>query len=257
MGFDGEVGLPEEEEWGSRGGRDSKACLGEADRVTLAPMKRRSALLTLFLFPLLACCQDKKDSAAPAATQAPEATVAPAKAGKVCFKTSQGEFVVELNADKAPLTVENFLGYVGKKHYDGTVFHRVIDGFMIQGGGFALDGTKLVEKVSGKGIVNEGKNGLKNVRGTIAMARTADPNSATAQFFINVADNAMLDFPSNGGYAVFGKVISGMEVVDKIKAVATGQKQLTMRHPASGEQMAMASGDVPVENVVIQAVTVE
>jgi peptidyl-prolyl cis-trans isomerase A (cyclophilin A) len=220
-------------------------------------MKRRTALLALFLFPFLACCQDKKDAPAAAATQAPEASAAPAKAGKVRFKTSQGEIVVELNADKAPLTVENFLGYVGKKHYDGTVFHRVINGFMIQGGGFALDGTKLVEKVSGKGIVNESKNGLKNERGTIAMARTADPNSATAQFFINVADNAMLDFPSNGGYAVFGKVISGMEVVDKIKAVATGQKELTMRHPVSGEQMAMASGDVPVENVVIQAVTVE
>ena len=108
-----------------------------------------------------------------------------------------------------------------KKHYDGTVFHRVIDGFMIQGGGFTQEGQVLTEKATGKGIVNEGQNGLKNDRGTIAMARTSDPNSATAQFFINVVDNAMLNYPSNGGYAVFGKVVEGMDVVDKIKAVKT------------------------------------
>jgi len=203
-------------------------------------MKRRTAFLALVLVPLLACCQERKDSPAPAATPESAAKTDPAKATTVRLKTSQGDIVVELNAEKAPITVENFLGYVKKKHYDGTVFHRVINGFMIQGGGFAPAGGKLAEKSTGKGIVNEGKNGLKNDRGTIAMARTNDLNSATAQFFINVKDNPGLNFPSNGGYAVFGKVISGMEVVDKIKAVATD--------PAT---------DIPVENVVIQSATVE
>jgi cyclophilin family peptidyl-prolyl cis-trans isomerase len=220
-------------------------------------MKRRSALLATLLFPFLACCQEKKDPAAPTPTQSPEATSASAKAPKAHFKTSMGEFVVELNAEKAPITVANFLDYVKKKHYDGTVFHRVIAGFMIQGGGFALEGGKLVEKATGKGILNEGQNGLKNDLGTIAMARTSDPNSATAQFFINVADNAALNYPSNGGYAVFGKVVSGMAVVDKIKAVMTGTKELSMTNPGTGEKVAMPSSDVPNENVVIQSVTVE
>ena len=166
------------------------------------------------------------------------------KVSKVRLKTSKGDIVLELNAAKAPISVENFLGYVKKKHYDGTVFHRVINGFMIQGGGFKLDGKDLVEKDTGKGIVNEGKNGLKNDRGTIAMARTNDPNSATAQFFINVADNAALNFPSNGGYAVFGKVIEGMEVVDKIKGVTTRAD-------------ARLGGDVPVEPITLQSATVE
>ena len=164
--------------------------------------------------------------------------------------------MLELDAAKAPVTVENFLGYVKKKHYDGTVFHRVIDGFMIQGGGFALTEGALVEKPSGKGIINEGQNGLHNARGTIAMARTNDPNSATAQFFINVKDNAMLDYPSNGGYAVFGKVVEGMDVVDKIKAVATGTAKITMIHPTSGAKMEMPSQDVPTKNVVIVSATV-
>jgi len=220
-------------------------------------MKRRSALLAMLLMPVLVCAQEKKAPPAAADTKALETKVAPTKAPKVRFKTSQGEIVVELNAEKAPVTVANFLGYVKKKHYDGTVFHRVINGFMIQGGGFAVDDGKLVEKVSGKGIVNEGQNGLKNDLGTIAMARTSDPNSATAQFFINVADNAALNFPSNGGYAVFGKVISGMEVVDKIKAVATGQKELTMRNPTSGEKMTLPSSDVPLANVVIDSISAE
>lgn len=220
-------------------------------------MKRRTALLALVLFPFLACGQDKKDQPAPPAAKPTAVAAAPAKPAKVRFKTSLGDIVVQLDAEKAPVTVENFLGYVKKKHYDGTVFHRVMNGFMIQGGGFAVEGGKLVEKTTGKGIVNEGKNGLKNERGTIAMARTSDPNSATAQFFINVADNAGLNFPSNGGYAVFGKVTEGMDVVDKIKAVATGQKELTMRHPQTGEKLVMPAGDVPVENVVILSATAE
>ena len=120
-----------------------------------------------------------------------------------------------------------------------------------------MEGKNLVEKESGKGIKNEGQNGLSNERGTIAMARTSDPDSAKAQFFINVNNNAMLDYPSNGGYAVFGKVIEGMDVVDKIKAVPTGTATLTMRHPMTGAKMEAPSQDVPTENVVITAATAE
>lgn len=213
-------------------------------------MKFHLALISLVLFPALAHCEPFKEAEKPAAP-------ATAKAPKVLLKTSKGDIVIELNAEKAPITVENFLGYVKKKHYDGTVFHRVIGNFMIQGGGFAPDGKDLTEKKHGKGIVNEGQNGLKNDRSTIAMARTNDPNSATAQFFINVADNGMLNYPSNGGYAVFGKVVKGLEVVDKIKAVPTGTSNLMMRHPVTGEKVEQPSDDVPTENVVILSATVE
>ena len=144
---------------------------------------------------------------------------------KVQFNTSAGNFVVELYPDKAPKTVANFLQYVKDKHYDGTIFHRVISNFMIQGGGYDA---KYVEKPTRAPIVHEGREALarggpRNVIGTLAMARTNDPNSATAQFFINVQDNAFLD-PSaqSPGYTVFGKVVSGMDVVDKIKVVPTG-----------------------------------
>jgi peptidyl-prolyl cis-trans isomerase A (cyclophilin A) len=222
-------------------------------------MKRRSAIIALVLFPFLTALgqESKEQPAKPATPTAPATETKPAAAPKVRLKTNKGDIVLELNAAKAPVTVENFLGYVKKKQYDGTVFHRVINGFMIQGGGFAVEDGKLVEKTTGKPIVNEGQNGLKNVRGSIAMARTSNPDSATAQFFINVQDNAGLDFPSNGGYAVFGKVVSGLEVVDAIKAVATGQKPLTMRHPQTGDKIEQPSGDVPVENVVILSATVE
>ena len=144
-------------------------------------------------------------------------------AAKVELKTNHGTIVLELAPDKAPETVKNFLQYVDDKFYDGTVFHRVINGFMIQGGGFTPDFQKKKTRAA---IKNEGKNGLKNARGTIAMARTSDPNSATAQFFINVSDNRSLDFPKpdGHGYAVFGKVTKGLDVVDKIKAVKTGRK---------------------------------
>lgn len=144
-------------------------------------------------------------------------------APKVKFVTSEGEFIVEVYPDKAPKTAENFLQYVRDKHYDGTIFHRVIDGFMIQGGGMVPD---MREKTTRAPISLEATNGLKNDRGTIAMARTGNPNSATAQFFINVKDNANLNAPSPDGYgyAVFGKVISGMETVDKIRVTATGNK---------------------------------
>src|SRR5205085_557230 len=148
--------------------------------------------------------------------------------------TSMGPIKIELFDDDAPITAKNFLKYVDDKHYDGTVFHRVISDFMIQGGGFAPG---MKEKATFPPIVNEAGNGLSNKRGTIAMARTNKPDSATAQFFINVKDNAGLDRSSgSAGYAVFGQVIDGMDVVDAIRRVETGVK--------SGHK------DVPVEDVV-------
>ena len=155
------------------------------------------------------------------------------------FTTNHGVITLELDAEKAPKTVANFLAYVESGHYDGTIFHRVIDGFMIQGGGM---GVGMKEKATNAPIENEAGNGLKNDRGTIAMARTNDPHSATAQFFINVKDNDFLNFraPSGSGwgYCVFGKVVEGMDVVDKIKGVKTGNKGFHQ--------------DVPVEDVVIE-----
>jgi cyclophilin family peptidyl-prolyl cis-trans isomerase len=143
-----------------------------------------------------------------------------AEANQVSLKTSMGEIVLELYPDQAPKTVANFLQYVRNGHYEGTIFHRVIDGFMIQGGGFVPN---MGQKPTGKPIENEAKNGLKNTRYSISMARTNAPHSATAQFFINVKDNAALDYPGHDGwgYAVFGKVIKGQGVVDKIKGVST------------------------------------
>ena len=158
---------------------------------------------------------------APAGTAKTDGAQPTAAASKVLLKTSMGDITLELYPDKAPKSVENFLGYVGNGFYDGTVFHRVIAGFMIQGGGFTAD---LRQKKTRAPVVNESKNGLSNLRGTLAMARTADPNSATAQFFINTVDNPRLDYAgdANPGYCVFGKVVSGMDVVDKIRTVATG-----------------------------------
>ena len=155
-----------------------------------------------------------------------------ANAPKVKLSTSMGDIVVQLDPAKAPKTVENFLQYVKDKHYDGTIFHRVIDGFMVQGGGFTAD---MAQKPVRAPIVLEAQNGLKNDKYTIAMARTNVPDSATAQFFINVKDNAMLNArqPSGDGYAVFGKVVQGSDVVDKIKAVATGNKGGHQNVPSS------------------------
>jgi peptidyl-prolyl cis-trans isomerase B (cyclophilin B) len=151
--------------------------------------------------------------------------------------TNHGEIHIELDAEHAPATCANFEQYVRDGHYDGTLFHRVIDGFMVQGGGMTTD---FIPKQTRAPVQNEAKNGLKNARGTVAMARTGDPHSATAQFFINVSDNGFLDHPGQDGwgYCVFGKVTEGMDVVDKIKGVRTGS-----RH---GHQ------DVPVEDVVIE-----
>ena len=154
------------------------------------------------------------------------------EAPKLKIATSQGDIMVEVYPDKAPKTVANFLQYVKDKHYNGTIFHRVMDGFMVQGGGFTSD---MNQKATRDPIPLEAKNGLKNDRGTIAMARTNNPNSATAQFFINVVDNAALNAPSPDGYgyAVFGKVVSGMETIDKIRTTATGNKGMFQNVPVT------------------------
>jgi peptidyl-prolyl cis-trans isomerase A (cyclophilin A) len=157
------------------------------------------------------------------------AAALPAWAQKVRLATSAGDIVLQLDAEKAPATVANFVAYVTAGHYSGTVFHRVIDGFMIQGGGMDA---KLREKPSKPAIKLEAGKGLSNVRGAIAMARTSDPDSATAQFFINVADNPRLD-TAGGGYAVFGRVVEGMDVVDRIKGVATQSQGMHQNVPVT------------------------
>lgn len=162
----------------------------------------------------------------------------------ITLHTNQGDIKIELDYENTPKTAENFAQYAKDGFYDGTIFHRVIGNFMIQGGGF--DG-EMKQKKTNAPIQNEGKPGQQNKKGTIAMARTSDPHSATAQFFINVVDNDFLNFssetPNGWGYCVFGKVVDGMDVVDKIKKVATTNRQ--------GHQ------NVPTENVVIEKVTVE
>jgi len=157
----------------------------------------------------------------------------------VILETNMGTIEIELHEKKAPLTVKNFLQYVDQKFYDGLIFHRVIDGFMIQGGGFD---DKMIQKKTNEPVKNEASNGLKNEAGTIAMARTSDPHSGTSQFFINVSNNSSLDYPSpdGHGYAVFGKVISGMHVVNRIKSVKTANLH--------GHQ------NVPMDTVLIKSV---
>jgi cyclophilin family peptidyl-prolyl cis-trans isomerase len=160
---------------------------------------------------------------------------------QVAVKTNMGNIVLELYPEKAPKSVANFLDYVRKGHYNGTVFHRVINGFMIQGGGFDKD---MKQKPTNPPIENEAKNGLKNEPYTVAMARTSDPHSASAQFFINVKNNSFLDYPGQDGwgYAVFGKVVNGTDVVDKIKAVDTSNSGM-FQH-------------VPVKPVIIESATI-
>lgn len=198
-------------------------------------MNKRNALRVLWACAVSCVALQTAQAQTPAQATSASSVQAQAQSEKVLIKTTAGDIVVELNAEKAPKTVENFLRYVDDHFYDGTIFHRVIDGFMIQGGGFTPD---FVQKSTRSPIVLEANNGLKNDRGTIAMARTMVPNSATSQFFINVRDNASLNAKgSNDGYAVFGKVVDGMDVVDKIRAVQTGRKG-----PHS---------DVPVETIEI------
>lgn len=205
--------------------------------------KRRSLLLAgCGLAAALAGCSGGTDTATTPGS--PDAIAnAPAPAAdpvKVTMETSKGTIRLELYPDKAPASVENFVKYVKKGHYDGTIFHRVIPGFMIQGGGYT---PKLEEKPTDDPIKNESDNGLKNERGTIAMARTGDPDSATSQFYINVGEvNSSLDYPNamGSGYAVFGKVTEGMDVADKIVGVPTTVKEV--------------GADVPVDPILIKSV---
>jgi len=159
---------------------------------------------------------------------------------QVTMVTSKGTIKIELDKEKAPVTVENFVSYVNSGHYNKTIFHRVIDKFMIQGGGFD---EKMTQKPTKSPIKTEASNGLKNVRGSIAMARTNDVNSATSQFFINLVDNSFLDYPNNGGYTVFGKVVDGMSVVDDISKVKTGSFSM--------------HGDVPLKPIIIESAKVD
>lgn len=163
-----------------------------------------------------------------------------AKEATVIMSTSLGDIRIELDSKSAPITVENFLKYVDTKHYDGTIFHRIIDNFMIQGGGFKEQNGSLKKQPTNPPIKNESEKTPSNKRGTIAMARTSAPNSATAQFFINVVDNPFLDYPNNGGgYATFGKVVKGIEIVEKMKAVKTGVKN--------------GMANVPIDTVTIKS----
>ncbi len=171
----------------------------------------------------------------------PAQTVSDAKPVKIVMETSKGTIEIELDAAKAPISAANFVNYAKKGFYDGVIFHRVIPNFMVQGGGFTPD---MQQKPTDGNIENEAKNGLKNLRGTLAMARTSVPHSASSQFFINLKDNSFLDYPGQDGwgYCVFGKVTKGMEVVDAMAAVATAQKG--------------PHGDVPVEPIIIKSAKV-
>ena len=166
-----------------------------------------------------------------------------AAAPRVALDTTAGQIVIELDAAKAPQTVENFLAYVKAGHYDGTIFHRVMPDFMIQGGGFSAD---MQQKATRPPVQNEAKNGLRNTRGSVAMARTSNPHSATSQFFVNLKDNSFLDQasvrPGEWGYTVFGRVVEGMDAVDTIARVATGSR--------GGHQ------NVPIEPVIIRSAKV-
>lgn len=208
-------------------------------------LTRSAALFLVLAFAgAAAAAQPPATTPAPAPAEQP-ATPAPAEEKLVYVKLSvsftdssvnppvpaTGDIILELNQTKAPLSTANFLEYVDAGHYNGTIFHRIIPGFMIQGGGFTPD---MQQKKTRDPIKNEWQNGLKNQRGTIAMARTSVADSATSQFFINVVDNAGLDAPRDGAaYAVFGKVVAGMDVVDKIKAVPTSNKGMHQNVPSS------------------------
>lgn len=211
---------------------------------------RKFSFLSLLVLSLAASCSqgDKASSAqAPAAVASPENAANP----QVKMETSEGEITLELFADLAPISTANFLAYVEKKHFDNTIFHRVMKSFMIQGGGFENQNGNFVEKATLPAIKNENSNGLKNRRGTLAMARTNDPDSATAQFYINTVDNASLDTPP--GYAVFGKVLAGMEVVDTIERTPTATLQLSSRQ---GEATVPGPhANVPQRMVLIKSVT--
>jgi peptidyl-prolyl cis-trans isomerase B (cyclophilin B) len=197
--------------------------------------------MAVLLLTGLVACNQQQTTASTSTNHQKETTAV--SDNRVQMVTNYGTIIIELDNQKAPVSVENFLGYVKSGFYDGTLFHRVIPNFMVQGGGFTADFTQKETKAP---IKNEADNGLKNTRGTLAMARTNDPNSATAQFFINVVDNTFLNYQSptemGWGYAVFGRVVEGMDVVDKITAVETSSK--------------MGHQDVPKSPVIIEKMSV-
>jgi len=198
---------------------------------------KKLIILVAFAVLLSGCDKQSQDNEKSAKKDQKTMTTQSKAPVKVRISTTKGDIIVELNEGKAPITCKNFLQYVQDKFYDGTVFHRVINGFMIQGGGMTAD---MRPKQVRPPIINEAKNGLKNDRGTITMARTSDPDSATSQFFINHKNNDFLNYGvRDEGYAVFGKVVEGMDVVDKIAVVKT------------------RPGDVPVETIVINSIRVE
>lgn len=208
-------------------------------------------LLALFLpLTFLIGCHANPEKKDP-----PRAKIKAPAGTTVMVETSRGSILVELDENKAPVTVKNFLSYVDQGFYDNTTFHRVISHFMIQGGGFTLKEGILNEKTTGAPIANESDQTSPNTRGTLAMARKPDPNSATSQFFINVVDNEQLNHPNaNGsGYAVFGKIIKGMEAVDAIKAVQSGTTGANVLD-ATGIAMPTSMKDVPIEPVVIKSI---
>lgn len=197
----------------------------------------RTATIAVTALLALASTATAQDKPAPAAPPSAPAEAPAVAAMEYCvFRTSMGDIVMELDRAKAPITVENFVGYIKDGFYDGTVFHRIVPNFVIQGGGFDTTGTQKPNKAP---ISNEWQNGLKNLRGTLSMARTANPNSATSQFFISLKDNDMLDQPISGGagYAVYGKVIAGMDIVDQIATVKRTIKK--------------GMKDWPVEDIVV------
>lgn len=207
-------------------------------------------LLALFLTALflISCKEEPKKEAPPKADLS-----APPSGPIVIIETSMGTIKAQLHEKTAPISVENFLSYVDESFYDNTIFHRVISNFMIQGGGFEIPESTPKEKKSRVAIQNESKKTRKNTRGTLAMARTKDPNSATNQFYINVNDNPSLDYPNNGGgYAVFGEIIEGMEVVDKIKDVKT--HSAPMLNLVGNLYQVGSPKDVPVEPVFIKSI---
>jgi len=204
-------------------------------------------ILSLAILTLSACSSQNSAENSVPSSKTKAQTETPVKqdmnTGYVDIQTNLGHIIIQLDASKAPKTVENFMQYVTDQYYDGTIFHRVIKDFMIQGGGFT---TELHKKSTRAPVINEADNGLKNLRGTIAMARTQEPHSATSQFFINHIDNSFLDHKSKTtrgwGYTVFGKVVSGMDIVDKISAVKTGARGPFGR-------------DVPLNDVIIEHIS--
>lgn len=219
-------------------------------------MNRKSWFYGLLTFVVLACgCSEKTNKAESEKKNEAqvnkkivnlERNIVKSQSNVVKLETSMGNIVIELNEQAAPVTVKNFLGYVEAGFYDGTIFHRVIPGFMIQGGGFT---EQMAEKETRDPIINEARNGPSNIRGTIAMARKPEPNSATSQFFINHSDNEFLNYidDNKAGYAAFGKVTEGMDVVDAIASVKTTTVKITPR---------IEMDDVPVEPVIIISVKV-